>query len=85
MSGWQRVPTPRICERLIGFSVPRDGEVLAVSYEAVHLLRMGSAITVETDPDFCEYDIYDPKSGVARYRGREYQIVGSPLLFERQL
>ena len=69
---------------MIGFSVPQGGEVLVISYEGVHLLRLTSKVTVETNDEFAEYDIYDPDSGLARYRGKEYRIIGlqggSPLL-----
>jgi hypothetical protein len=81
---WRELKVPKICERLIGFSVPRDNEVLVISYEGTHLLRLGPTITVETDEEFHEYDIYDPDNGFAQYRGREYQIIGlhdgAPLL-----
>jgi hypothetical protein len=84
MSQWRRLQIPPICERMIGFSVPQDGEVLVISYEGVHLLHIGPEVTVETDEEFAEYDICDPDSGVGRYRGKEYQIVGlqggSPIL-----
>ena len=70
MDQWQRLPVPPICERMIGFSVPQDGEVLVVSYEGMHLLRLGPEVTVETDEGFAEYDRYDPESGLARYRGK---------------
>jgi hypothetical protein len=69
---------------MIGFSVPQDGEVLVISYEGTHLVRLGPEVTVETDDEFAEYDIYDPETGIARYRGKEYRIIGlqggSPLL-----
>jgi hypothetical protein len=61
---------------MIGFSVPCDGEVLVVSYEGVHLLRLDLEITVQTDAKLAEYDIYDPNSGMARYREKDYQIIG---------
>jgi hypothetical protein len=61
---------------MIGFSVPQDGEVLVISYEGMHLLRLGPEVTVETDEEFAEYDLYDPDSGLARYGGKEYQIIG---------
>ena len=84
MSTWHRLSVPPICERMIGFSIPQDGEVLVVSYEGTHLIRLGPEVTVETDDEFAEYDIYDPDTGVARYRGRQYRIIGlqggSPLL-----
>jgi len=33
-------------------------------------------VTVDTDDEFAEYDIYDPASGLAQYRGRDYRIIG---------
>ncbi len=84
MVDWRRLPVPQFCERLIGFSVPENGEILVVSYEGVHLLRLGPQITVETDNEYAEHDIYDPVTGVASYRGKEYRIIGlhggSPLV-----
>jgi hypothetical protein len=76
MSGWHQLKVPAICERMIGFSVPCEGEVLVLSYQGVHLLRLGSEITVQTDEEVAEYDIYDPSSGIARYRDRDFQIIG---------
>ena len=55
-----------------------------ISYEATHVVHLGATITVETDEEFAEYDIYDRDVGTATYRGREYQIIGlhdgAPLL-----
>lgn len=76
MSVWHRLAVPPICERMIGFSIPQDGEVLVVSYEGTHLIRLGAEVTVETDDEFAEYDIYDARTGVAHYRGKEYRIIG---------
>jgi hypothetical protein len=61
---------------MIGFSVPDGDEILVISYEGVHLLRLGNKITVQTDDEFTEYKIYDPDTGVARYQGKSYQIIG---------
>jgi hypothetical protein len=61
---------------MIGFSVPHEGEILVISYEGVHLLRLGNEIKVQTDDEFAEYEIYDPDTGVARYQGESYQIIG---------
>jgi hypothetical protein len=84
MSEWHGLSVPPICERMIGFSIPQDGQVLVVSYEGTHVIRLAAEVTVETDDEFAEYDIYDPKTGVAWYRGKEYRIIGlqggSPLL-----
>lgn len=71
---WHRLTVPPICE-LIGFSVPDDGEMLVVSYEGVHLVRL-DGMSVETDASVKEYDVYDPGTGLARFRGRDHEIVG---------
>lgn len=73
---WQQLPVPGICERMIGFSVPQDNTVLVVSYEGTHLVRLHQPVTVETDPEYAEYDLYDPDAGVCRYRGKEWEIIG---------
>lgn len=73
---WQQLPVPYICERMLGFSVPQDDTVLVVSYEGTHLVRLGSPVGVETDPDYTEYDLYDPDAGVCRYRDRIWDIIG---------
>ena len=73
---WRRLKVPPLCERMIGFSVPLGDEILVISYEGVHLLRLGVEITVQTDEKFAEYDIYDPDSGIAIYQDRKYQIIG---------
>lgn len=73
---WRQLPMPGICERMIGFSVPQDDTVLVVSYERTHLVRLGHPVTVEPDPEYAEYDLYDPDAGVCRYRGKEWDIIG---------
>lgn len=76
MADWRRLPVPSICERMIGFSVPQDGTVLVVSYEGTHLVRLGPPVSVETDPKYTEYDLYDPEAGVCRYLGKQWDIIG---------
>jgi hypothetical protein len=73
---WRRLPVPYICERMLGFSVPQDDTVLVISYEGTHLVRLPPTAAVETDPEFTEYDLYDPETGVCRYRGRAWDIIG---------
>jgi hypothetical protein len=46
MVEWRKLSVPPICERMIGFSVPQNGEVLVISYEGMHLIRLDSAIAV---------------------------------------
>jgi hypothetical protein len=66
---WQSIPVGRICERMLGFSVPQEGSVLVVSYEGMHLLHLGPPVAVETDNAYCEYDLC-VAAGVWRYRER---------------
>jgi hypothetical protein len=76
MSEWERLQVPPICERMLGFSVPQDDTVLVISYEGMHLVRLSSEVTVETDRRYSEYDLYDPDTGVCEYRGKKYDIIG---------
>jgi hypothetical protein len=76
MGGWRQLETPNICERMIGFSVPQGETVLVVSYEGMHLVCLVPPVTVETDPEYCEYDRYNPQSGICCYRDREWDIIG---------
>lgn len=76
MSKWQTRKAPPICERMIGFSVPKANEILVISYEGMHLLHLGNEITLKTDDQFAEYDLYDTASGIVRYQGKSYQIIG---------
>jgi hypothetical protein len=76
MQDWQELPVPSFCERMIGFSVPQDKMVLVVSYEGMHLIHLAHPITVETDPDYREYDLFDHDTCVADYRGRKWEIIG---------
>lgn len=76
MEEWRCIPVPGICERMLGFSVPQDGIVLVVSYEGTHLVRLGPPASVETDSEISEYDIYDPDTGVCRYMGKQWEIIG---------
>src|SRR5262249_6349501 len=74
---WRQLPLPEmICERMIGFSVPQDNTVLVVSYEDTHLIRLGSPVTVETDSEYAEYDLYDPDAGTCNYKGKRWSIIG---------
>ncbi len=73
---WQRLTVPYICERMIGFSVPQDDTVLVISYEGTHLVRLGSPVTVETDPEYTEYDLYNPHVGECPYHGQVWDIIG---------
>jgi len=75
-ANWRQLLVPEICERMIGFSVPQDDTVLVVSYEGMHLIRLQTAVTVETDTEHAEYDLYDSDSGICNYKGKKWSIVG---------
>lgn len=73
---WRQIPVPNICERMIGFSVPQDDAVLVISYEGMHIVRLKPPITVETDEEYAEYDLFDPDTGKCEYKGRPWNIIG---------
>jgi hypothetical protein len=85
---WKLLAIPPICERLIGFSIPREGNVLVISYEAAHLMRLRDPVEIVHEPQAGEYAIYDPEAGIADFHGTTYSIVGlhggSPLLTSPQ-
>jgi hypothetical protein len=76
MSEWKRLTLPSICERLVGFSIPNEGKILVISHEGMHLLRLTPEISVDTDDELAEGDLYDPNLGIAHYRDCDYQIIG---------
>lgn len=76
VEAWRQLPVPEICERMIGFSVPQDDTVLVVSYQGMHLVRVGTPVTVETDFEYSEYDLYDPETGVCDYQGQVWNMIG---------
>ncbi len=73
---WRQLSVPEICERMIGFSVPQGDRILVVSYEGMHLIRLGSPVTVEADLEYREYDVFDHDSGICRYQDRDWDIIG---------
>jgi len=54
----------------------QDGTVLVASYEGTHLARLGPPVSVETNPEYSEYELYDPDTGVCRYLGKPWDILG---------
>jgi hypothetical protein len=46
VSVWRELQVPYVCERYIGFSVPRDREVWAVSFDGIHRLYLASSVTI---------------------------------------
>jgi len=76
MIKWSKIELPHICERLIAFSIPAEGEFLIVSYEGTHLVQLTPKVRVETDPNLPEYAAYDPDAAIARFRGHNYPMIG---------
>ena len=76
MTTWKQLKVPPICERLIGFSIPINNQILIISYEGTHLLSLDKDISIEHDYSFREYDIYDPDLGLANYQEIDYIILG---------
>jgi hypothetical protein len=76
MNNWAKLKVPSFGERIVGFSIPQEGEVLVVGYEGIHLLNIDSDSTVEIDTTVSEDDIYDPDTGIVRYKNKEYKIIG---------
>jgi hypothetical protein len=77
MANWKYVTAPSVCERVIGFSIPDEHEeLLIISYEGMHTLKLGEDIVVSHDNNFQEYDLYDPDLGVASYKDRDWPIIG---------
>lgn len=73
---WLPIPVPGICERMIGFSVPRDGRVLVVSHEGGHVVRLCPPALVATDQDQHDHDDFDHGTGICRYGGHDWNIIG---------
>src|SRR6266404_2936350 len=42
----------------------------------MHLIGLAPEVTVESDPTHREYDLYDPETGVCRFRDRKWEIIG---------
>ncbi len=88
MSVWQKITIPAFCERIIGFSIPIDDGFIAVAYQGIHLINLGSKISIFTNENFSGYDVYDSETGIANYEGKEFQIIGlhggNPILENNQ-
>lgn len=78
---WRELKVPYVCERYIGFSVPRGREFWAVSYEGIHRLRIDSdgivTLANYTGDRYAEGgEYYDSRTSVLRFAGKEMRIVG---------
>jgi hypothetical protein len=75
-AAWRELKVPTDWERLIGFSVPQDGTVLAVSNEGMHLLHLGPPVTVESDHDHADWDLWAGEGATFHYQGRAWEVLG---------
>ena len=77
LSRWVQVKLPHIFERMLGFSLPVNGNIAIISYEGIHVVNVEGAVTARHDRTKPEGgDLYDDKRGVLNYNGVEYNILG---------
>jgi hypothetical protein len=72
-------------ERMVGFSVPVEGELAIIAYDGIHLLDLHEPESVRQDTAHLEGGhLYDQTRQVLSYGGREFPILGvfggSPLV-----
>ena len=75
---WEKVELPGyIFERMVGFSLPADGEVAIVSFEGVHIIDLESPGNVLNDDRYPEgKGIYDERKQVLVYEGKIFKMLG---------
>ena len=74
---WRPIPLPYVCERVIGYSIPRGDEFWVMSYEGLHRIVLAPAVSVWTDRSHAEdYDIYDTDRGLIEYEGMQLWMLG---------
>ena len=62
---------------MIGFSLPIDGEIAVISYDAVHVLPIATPSLVTNYPDFSEGGTaYDRDNQTLTLLGRTFSILG---------
>jgi len=85
-SGWEPIDIPGgFFERLSGFSLPVDYQVVLISSEGLHTLDLSHSEDVHSDNEYPEGgDLYDWEHHVLHYNGRQFQILrvhgGHPVL-----
>jgi len=66
-----------ICERIIGFSAPREGKVAVISYEGIHIVSLSETAEIEHHTDFPEGGKnYDEKRQVLLFGSLEFPMLG---------
>ncbi len=76
---WKRVDVPEhIFERMLGFSIPLDHEVVIISYDNIATLDLTAPANIQFDDAYPEGgDIYDRSHQTLTYRGKSFQILGA--------
>jgi hypothetical protein len=76
---WKRVDMPEyIFERMLGFSIPLDHEVVIISYNNIATLDLTAPANIQFDDAYPEGgDIYDRSHQILTYRRKRFQILGA--------
>jgi tetratricopeptide (TPR) repeat protein len=76
---WKRIVLPEyIFERMLGFSIPLDHQVVIISYEGIHTLDLNAPDGVQHDYAYLEGgEMYDRQNQILEYHGKRFQIVGA--------
>ena len=75
---WKRVDVPEhIFERMLGFSIPLDHEVVIISYDNIAMLDLTAPANIQFDDAYPEGgEIYNRSHQTFTYRGKSFQILG---------
>ncbi|HEU4560879.1 MAG TPA: WD40 repeat domain-containing protein [Longimicrobium sp.] len=56
--------------------MPQDNTVLTVSYEGMHLVHLGPPVTIESDHDHADWELWDGEGATFHYRGKAWEVLG---------
>lgn len=74
---WQEVRLHQPWERMLGFTVPKSGQVAVIAYDGIFLHDLGNPKEVTEDSRFPEGEgIYDESRQVLRLGGEELSVLG---------
>lgn len=74
---WIELKLPRLCNRIIGFSLPCEDFLYVMSSEALHHVRLGLQSTVTHDPGHAEdYEIFDTETNELTFKGVTLPMFG---------
>jgi hypothetical protein len=75
---WKRVNLPKyIAERFVGVSLPKDNNILLVSYEGVHSINLSQPYSLANDYSMPEgAELFDTRNNTFSYKGEVYKIFG---------